>query len=149
MLPEHEIAGEWRSWQRTCFGSTRSWVRVPPPRPSGLPSRSTRVGLRSAGTVPDVTEPFKSATRRRQAGSRVRRHVASTRTSLRREGTAARTSQTPRPRVLEVLNDRAGALIVHVRHVRDGRSSMPDDTASQKLIGRPLRPARHNEGVVR
>lgn len=25
--------GEWRSWQRTCFGSTRSWVRVPPPRP--------------------------------------------------------------------------------------------------------------------
>ena len=26
--------GVWRSWQRTCFGSTRSSVRVRPPRPS-------------------------------------------------------------------------------------------------------------------
>src|SRR5438094_6306610 len=25
--------GVWRSWQRTCFGSTRSSVRVRPPRP--------------------------------------------------------------------------------------------------------------------
>ena len=38
VVPEHEIGGEWRSWQRTCFGSTRSRVRVPPPRPS--PSRA-------------------------------------------------------------------------------------------------------------
>ena len=30
----HAWTGEWRSRQRTCFGSTRSWVRVPPPRPA-------------------------------------------------------------------------------------------------------------------
>ena len=41
VVPEHEIAGEWRSWQRTCFGSTRSWVRVPPPRPHRPSCRSS------------------------------------------------------------------------------------------------------------
>ena len=47
--------GEWRSWQRTCFGSTRSRVRVPPPRPAPTTCRSTdhefvvdRVAVRSS-----------------------------------------------------------------------------------------------------
>ena len=51
--------GEWRSWQRTCFGSTRSRVRVPPPRPRSprwwatppVPDSGTRPVARHAPPV--------------------------------------------------------------------------------------------------
>jgi hypothetical protein len=34
VFPEHEIAGEWRSWQRTCFGSLEGFNAVGSSAPS-------------------------------------------------------------------------------------------------------------------
>jgi hypothetical protein len=41
-------AGCSEAWHRTCFGSTRSWVRIPPPRPLARDRRGPRPVLRDA-----------------------------------------------------------------------------------------------------
>ena len=49
MVPAHEIAGEWRSWQRTCFGSLEALSGV----------GSTRAGMGSASDGPSIILRFR------------------------------------------------------------------------------------------